>query len=144
MTWFDSLFGKTVSKQIQIEHPEFGTLTYNPDGWWDGKTQAAGFDLELSIDGDENGLGEGLDEICGDVLNRFPQYHARALIKLDQTVSEYKIPIALEFTPFEILWIWKDSQKDGFAIRFNDNDDEYKLWRVEFENGEPIGCGYDD
>lgn len=144
MACFDFLFKKTNKKKLQIEHPELGTLTYDPDGWWNGKTSTNGYELELSIDGDETGVGFGLDEICVDVLRRFAEFKAKALIKLNQTVLEYKIPIALEFTPFQIMWIAKESTNVCFAIGFNDNHDQYKLWRVEFENGEPVGCGYDD
>lgn len=143
MGLFDFLKDKTLKTDLVIQHPRLGRLTYQEEGWWEGQTSVDDYVIEFSINGNENGLDNGLDEICIQVTDGFSEFHEKAITLLNQTVLAYKIPVSLNFVPFEILWIWKESNKEGFTIRFNDNSDPNKLWRVAFENGEAINCGYD-
>jgi hypothetical protein len=142
--FFDFSKDKTLKTELEIQHPKLGRLVYEEEGYWTGRASFGEYKIEFSIDGNETGIDAGLDEICVEALNHFFEFNKKALALLRQTVSDYGIPVPLEFAPFEIIWIWKEENKEGFTIRFNDNQDPYKLWRVEFENGEPINCGYDD
>jgi hypothetical protein len=144
MGFFDFLHDKTSKTNLEIQHPGLGRLIYEDDGWWMGQVVLDGLEIEITIDGDENGIDAGLDEICIKVLNHFPEFHEKAQEKLKQTVLDYKILISLKFTPYGIFNIWSEVNNERFTIGFNDNHEPYKLWRVEFENGKAIGCGYDD
>jgi hypothetical protein len=144
MGFFDFLRDKTSGTNLEMQHSEFGRLIYEEDGWWTGQVILDGREIEITIDGNERGINAGLDEICVNVLNHFPEFHEKAQVKLKQTVLDCKIPISLEFAPYAIFNIRKEVEQERFTIGFNDNHDPYKLWRVEFENGIAIGCGYDD
>lgn len=144
MGFFDFLRDKTLEADLELQHPKLGKLVYEEEGWWKGQLTHGEYEIEISINGNENGVDFGLDEICVYAVNNFSEFHEKAHVSLKQTVSDYKIPTPLEFTLSGIFNIWKEGDKEGFTIGFNDNHDPYKLWRVEFENGKATGCGYDD
>jgi hypothetical protein len=144
MSWYEFIFGKPEPNPTVIEHPRLGTLTFDGENFWLGNVIADDFPLEIVLDWEGNAFPAGQDEICLWVIDNFAEIHKRAQVKLTDYLVQYCIPIELRFTPNEILWMWKEEAKKRFTIGFTDNQDENKLWRVEFLDLEPINCGYDD
>lgn len=144
MSLYEFIFGRPDPNPRIVDHPRLGKLEFDGESYWIGKVVAEGFQLKISLDWEGDTFLQEHAEICVWVIDNFAELHKKAQTKLRQTVDEYKIPVDLEFIPNEVLWIWNDEHHQGFSIRFNDNHDEYKLWRVGFQDGEPLNCGYDD
>lgn len=145
MSLFDLLFRAPAESESRvIEHPRLGTLEFDGENFWLGNIVVDGFPLEITLDWQGNGFPPGHDAICVWVIDNFSEINQKAQERLRKTVQDYKSPVDLTFTPSEILWIWNDGPAKHFTIRFNDDHDEYKLWRVEFRDLETVGCGYDD
>ncbi len=123
----------------QLQHPEFGTLTFESD-LWTGQTQRDGRPIRFCVAGSESSPDASLIERLRAAIGRLPEFE-RAALEFIQTNEPKVRPGDFTFDSLDFLW---EQKPDDFAMEFSLAGDEGGIWRVEFESGSPKSVGRDD
>jgi len=129
----------TAKSPVEFVHPEFGVLSLD-SGLWSGKVQRDGRDIRFCIAGTSTAPDDGLLGQLRDLLGRFAEVERAAMDFLRMQAPALR---SREFTFYSIDFLWEE-KPDAFAMEFRLAGDEYGIWRVEFDRGQPKSVGRDD
>jgi hypothetical protein len=127
---------------MESEHSKFGRLIYDDESYWKGQTIIDEWTIEFYIDGSEYEVDKILADYCFAVLLNF-KFHLEQATKL--IGSELSIPVndvKLRFAPNSLWGFWKENGNTMFYMSFEDNQNEFANWRVQFDNNRAkyLGC----
>ena len=122
-----------------FEHPTLGSFRAEGRVWTTSISQGKD-SLALSIAGDESAPNVKLVEAASALLARFPEVKEAALALL---TSQDEAPNREDFTCYG-LELLREEFPNHFSISFILFGDLGGLWRVEFEDGEPLFLARDD
>jgi hypothetical protein len=122
-----------------FEHPTLGTFRFE-DGVWKANIPQGASTLELSIAGDDAAPNQTLVTAATGLLARFAEVKDAAL---DFLTSQEEAPSREDFTCYD-LELLREEFPNHFSLSFILFGDLGGLWRVEFEDGEPLFLARDD
>lgn len=143
MGLFDFLFTNEPSKERpKLIHSSLGELEYQDEGWWDGKREVDGQIIEYSVEGTETEVYEDLAVHCNEILSNFSFYFDKSLKKIVSELSITETEARRRFSPDSLSGFWRRGDNTMFYFCFKDIENEYAIWRVQFDNGVPeyLGC----
>ncbi len=140
---FSFLFGDKTEINKEIEDPEFGTLIWNDDDEsWKGKY--AGIDILLSF---ETGLPSPSNELkkyALSVLNN-PNVLEKALkVEKEKFIAAYpEYAMEVNGLRYAIINFYRYKSRVNRMIASLEPGDDYRAWRIEFEEYKCEGLGFD-
>ena len=143
MGWFDFLWDDDEKSDIKIKHPKLGVLAFQDEGWWEGNKKIEDNEIGFSVDGTEEEVDNILAEDCLEVLSNFNLYLNQAIKLISEELSISKEEVSSLFTPKSLSFFSGKRNKNIFYLWFDNKDDEYALWRVQFNNGKAAYVGRD-
>jgi len=122
-----------------FEHTTLGSFVAEGNLWT--TTIVSGDNsLELSLAGNDSGPHESLAAAASGLIARFPEVKKQAL---DFLVSQEEAPPREDFI-CEGLELLREDYPNHFSLSFILFGDLGGIWRVEFEDGEPLFLARDD
>ena len=125
--------------QPVFEHPTFGSFRVE-DGVWTATIPQGEASIDLSIAGNESAPNAKLINAASNLLARFSEVKEQALAFL---TSQDEAPSRDDFTCYD-LELLQEELPNHFSLSFILFGDLGGLWRVEFEDGEPLFLTRDD
>jgi hypothetical protein len=116
----------------QIQHPEFGLMTFYLGGW-SGQMRCAGREIRCVVAGSEAGPEAGLLQELRARLNQFSQLERNAL---DFICAQKPLFNPRDFA-FKSVTFLRPGKPEIFAMEFSMEGDADGIWRVHFERGQP-------
>jgi len=133
----ESFRKKTPPRQFQ--HPDLGTFVLE-DGLWSGLLRRDGRDIRFVVGGGDTAPDARLLDRAQSILSSFPKVEQQAVAFLRSRESEAgQMPL-----DFYMLDVTDGKRPDDFTLEFIGEDDGDRVWRVEFEAGQPKSTGFDD
>ena len=123
----------------EVQHPTFGLLR-GEGGIWSGTTRANGREVHFAVAGSNSAPDEQLLRRLGGIIDRFPDVERQAAEHLCRQEAEIA-KAALEVYGLDIT---EGTRPDDFTLEFLADGDDSRVWRVEFEAGQPKRTGFDD
>ena len=125
-----------------MEHPELGMLNWDGESYWSGSRTIDGNRIEFFVDGTEESIFSEPAEYCAVILNRFAIYLESALDEIASTEAISIIDARQRFRPTQVFSISKEKNGTFFYLELADKEDEFALWRIQFENDVAtyVGC----
>lgn len=128
----------------KLDHPTLGVVEFEDEGWWRGETKVGDRTIKFFIPDDGKGIDEAQADYCIERLTRFDDVLQDAVCLMSSKLDLSEAAVLDRFKPTEL---WGFSRVRGerlFYLSFADANDEYKLWRVQFNNEKATYLGYDD
>lgn len=141
---FPAARGTTSIPGTKLAHPTLGAVEFEDEGWWRGETKVGDRTIEFFIPDEGNGIDETQADYCIERLSRFDDVLQDAVCLMSSKLDLSEAAVLDRFKPTEL---WGFSQVRGerlFNLSFADAHDEYKLWRVQFNDEKAKYLGYDD
>ena len=123
----------------EVRHPAYGVLT-GQGGVWTGIGRSNGREVRFTVGGTESAPDDVLLQRVDAILGKFADVERRAVEFLRREEDEVKR------AAFEVYGLDVPDEKhpDDFALEFVADRDDSRVWRVEFESGQPKCTGFDD
>lgn len=122
-----------------FEHPTLGTFRAEA-GVWTASIPQGKADIALTLAGNESAPDERLINAASALLARFAEVEEQALFVL---TSQPEAPSREDFTCYGLEFL-REEFPNHFSLSFILFGDLGGLWRVEFEDGEPLFLARDD
>jgi hypothetical protein len=123
----------------EFQHLALGTIVHE-DGLWNGSAHRKGRDIPFLVAGTDTEPDPRLLDRLQSILGRFTDVEQRALSFLRSQESETR-NMALDFYMLDVA---DKNYPDDFTLEFVGEADGDRVWRVEFEAGQPKSTGFDD
>ena len=123
----------------EVQYPTFGLLT-GEGGIWSGATRADGREIHFTVAGSDTAPDEELLRRLGGIIGRLPDVERQAAEHLRNQEAEIG-KAALEVYSLDVT---KGTRPDDFTLEFLADGDDSRVWRVEFQAGQPKQTGFDD
>ncbi|NER15093.1 hypothetical protein GWK08_16685 [Leptobacterium flavescens] len=139
---FGKLFG---SKKIKITDPDFGEIeSVSVRGNkvdWQVLRKFLGSDIEILIEGDQNGISETQKQVLLNALNNETQIRSEA----EKALKEQYDNAEMEFLSIEDHFDVKaiSVEENGFELTFQEKEGQNYYFNVYFENNKQIGVSID-
>jgi len=131
-------FGKKTPRR-EFRHPALGTIVHE-DGLWNGSAHRSGRDIPFLVAGGDAQPDARLLDRLQTILSRFSEVEQQALAFLrDQEPEARNMPL-----DFYMLDVADERSPDDFTLEFVNDADGDRVWRVEFQAGQPKNAGFDD
>lgn len=121
-----------------VQHPVYGLLT-GEGGIWSGTARTNGREVRFTIVGSDSAPDDHLLRRVGGIIGRFQDVERQAAEHLRAQEAEIG-KTALEVYGLEVT---EGTRPDDFTLEFVADGDS-RVWRVEFEAGQPKQTGFDD
>lgn len=129
----------TPTPNLTFEHTALGSFVAEGD-LWTSSVSEGGRTLELSLSGNESGPFEALLTAASALLPRLPEVEQHALAFL---TAQEDAPDREDFI-CQGLELLREDYPQHFSLSFVLFGDDGGVWRVEFEDGEPLFLTRDD
>ncbi len=123
----------------EVQHPTYGLLT-GEGGIWSGTARADGREIHFTVVGSDSRPDDHLLRRVGGILGRFPEVERQAAEHLREHEAEIG-KAALEVYGLDVT---EGTRPDDFTLGFLADGDDSRVWRVEFQAGQPKQTGFDD
>jgi hypothetical protein len=123
----------------EVQHLTFGLLT-GEGGIWSGTARTNGREVHFTVAGSDSAPDEQLLRRLGDIVGRFPDVERQAAEHLRKQQAEIR-NAALEVYGVDVT---EGTRPDDFTLEFLADGDDSRVWRVEFQAGQPKQTGFDD
>jgi len=123
----------------EVRHPTYGLLT-GDGGVWTGTARSSGWEVRFTVSGTDSAPDENLLQRVGDIIGRFPELERRAV----EHLREHEVGIGKGALDVYGLDVAESDHPDDFTLEFVADADDSRVWRVEFEGGQPKRTGFDD
>jgi len=123
----------------EVRHPAYGVL--KGEGMqWTGICQPDGREVRFTVGGTDSAPDDVLLQRVDAVLGRFAEVERRAVDFLRAQEAEVSKAV------FDVygLEVAEKKHADDFTLEFVADGDDSRVWRVEFESGQPKRTGFDD
>lgn len=123
----------------EVRHPMYGLLT-GEDGLWTGIARTNGREVRFTVGGTDTTPDDELLRQVDGIIDRFADVERRAVEHLREHEEEVG-KATLEVYGVDVV---DNSHVDDFTLEFVADADDSRVWRVEFEEGQPKRTGFDD
>jgi hypothetical protein len=123
----------------QMRHPTYGLLA-GDGGVWTGTARSNGREIRFTVRGTDSVPDENMLQRVGGIIGRFPELERRAV----EHLREYEVEIGKAALDVYGLDVAESDHPDDFTLEFVADADDSRVWRVEFEGGQPKRTGFDD
>lgn len=123
----------------EVRHPTFGLLT-GEGGIWSGTTPTNGREVHFTVAGSDSAPNEQSLRRLSAIFGRFPDVERQAAEHLRKQEAEIG-KAALEVYGLDVT---EGTRPDDFTLEFLADGDDSRVWRVEFQAGQPKQTGFDD
>ncbi len=123
----------------EVRHPTYGLLT-SDGGLWSGMARSDGREVRFTVGGTHSAPDDALLRRVGIIISSFAEVERRATHYLRAQEAE------VSKAAFEVygLDVTEENHPDDFTLEFVADGDDSRVWRVEFEAGQPKRTGFDD
>jgi len=123
----------------EVQHRTYGLLT-GEGGIWSGTARTNGREVPFTVAGSDSAPDDQLLQRVGGIIGRFPEVERQATKHLREHEAEIG-KAALEVYGLELT---ERNRPDDFTLEFVADGDDSRIWRVEFQAGQPKQTGFDD
>ena len=96
----------------------------------------------FAVLGDKRGPDEPLATALAQTIAKWPEIVKKTKVFLDTACKKAKVKVSAE--DFAVLSIVFLSTPNHFALDLECEVDETTIWKIDFENGEPVNLSRDD
>ena len=142
---FSWLFRAPEPPPTPIDHPVLGRIECRPEeGWWEGTRSVRDhLILRFSVSGTRRGPDDALVGPLEQTLQDWATIELKIHAFLEPRLVGFPQAKVQDFTPTDVVYLWP-GKPDHFWVDLSMAGDEYAIWRIEFEQGEPKYLGRDD
>jgi hypothetical protein len=123
----------------EVRHPAYGSLT-GEGGLWTGVAHPNGREVRFTVGGTDSAPDDGLLRRVDGIIGRFAEVERRAV----EHLREHEAEIGRAALDVYGLEVTEGNRPDDFTLEFLADGDDSRVWRVEFEAGQPKQTGFDD
>jgi len=123
----------------EVCHPVYGLLT-GVDGLWSGTARPTGRAVRFTVGGTDSAPDDALLRRVDALVGTLAEVERRAVDFLRTQEAEVSKAV-FEVTGLDVTGV---NHPDDFALEFMADGDDSRVWRVEFEAGQPKRTGFDD
>ncbi|HAV63804.1 MAG TPA: hypothetical protein DCY13_15745 [Verrucomicrobiales bacterium] len=123
----------------EMYHPTYGLLK-GECGIWSGTARINGREVHFTVAGSDSAPDEQSLGRVGGIIGRFSDVERQAAEHLRKREVEIG-KAALEIYGMDVT---EGTRPDDFTLEFLVHGDDSRVWRVEFQAGQPKRTGFDD
>ena len=123
----------------EARHPTYGLLT-GEDGLWTGIAHPNGREVRFTVGGTDTAPDDELLRQVDGIIGRFAEVERQAV----EHLREHEAEVGKATLEVYGLDVAESSHPDDFTLEFVADADDSRVWRVEFEAGQPKRTGFDD
>lgn len=142
MSLLGKLFGK---KKLTTNDPDFGEIeSFSTKGnriGWQIELNFLGSDIEILIEGDENGLNAKQKSILMKALLNEPEIHAESTAALKEQFHNADLEFESIEMHFDLRGI--SVRNEGLELAFQEKEGQNYFFNVHFENNKQVGVSID-
>ena len=134
MSWYEYLFGSSSKDQnVEIAHTKLGNIKFEDEGWWRGTIKTELGPIDVFVHGTDDEVDESSADYCFYVASNLKEYNKKAMELITAELEISDRDAEARFTPDSLSSISKDRERSFFYMCFKDNEDEFAIWRVQFD-----------
>ena len=124
----------------EVRHPTYGSLAGECGGLWTGMARPNGRKVRFTVGGTDSAPDDEMLRRVGGIIGRFPEVERQAA----KYPREHEAEIGKAALEVYGLEVTERNRPDDFSLEFLADGDDSRVWRVEFEAGQPKQTGFDD
>ena len=140
------IFGKLFkSKKLRTTDKDFGEIeSFSTNGnriGWQINREFLNSNIEILIEGNQNGINENQKRILLDALNNEAEIKSEAEKALKEQFENAEMEFVSIEKHFELKGI--SVRNDGFEMAFQEKEGQNYFFNVQFENNKQVGVSID-